>query len=153
MDTKNFLKEIRSIIREEIEYALEKKPKPTHQPASESIKHGMSLYKEAVSKVSTPVTKTKPTQKPISKSLNGMSSVRDILEETRRTLEESVRYDENFGGNELSFTTDSLNAFARPSYGAIPSGVDPSELTPEVSQALTRDYSALMAKINEKKGS
>ena len=145
MDTKNFLKEIRSIIREEIEYALEKKLKTT-KPASESIKHGLSLYKEAAQRSVTP-KKVKPQQKP---SNDKFSSVQDILNETRRTLEESVRYDEEFGGNELSFTTDSLNAFARPTHGAIPQGVDPNELTPEVANALTRDYSALMAKIQEK---
>lgn len=147
MDTKNFLKEIRSIIREEIEYALEKKLKTT-KPASESIKHGLSLYKEATQHSVAP-KKVKQQQRP---SNDKFSSVQDILNETRRTLEESVRYDEEFGGNELSFTTDSLNAFARPTHGAIPQGVDPNELTPEVANALTRDYSALMAKIKEKTG-
>jgi hypothetical protein len=149
MDTKNFLKEIRSIIREEIEYALEKKLKST-KPASESIKHGMSLYKEATQQVGLP----KKTQSSVKQKQSNKNSsmVQSILNETRRSLEESVRYDDEFGGNEYSFTTDSLNAFARPSHGAIPQGVDPNELTPEVASALTRDYSALMAKINEKKG-
>ena len=149
MDTKNFLKEIRSIIREEIEYALEKKLKST-KPASESIKHGMSLYKEATQQVGLP----KKTQSSVKQKQSNKNSsmVQSILNETRRSLEESVRYDDEFGGNEYSFTTDSLNAFARPSHGAIPQGVDPNELTPEVANALTRDYSALMAKINEKKG-
>lgn len=149
MDTKNFLKEIRSIIREEIEYALEKKLKST-KPASESIKHGMSLYKEATQQVGLP-KKTQPSVKQKQSNKNS-SMVQSILNETRRSLEESVRYDDEFGGNEYSFTTDSLNAFAKPSHGAIPQGVDPNELTPEVASALTRDYSALMAKINEKKG-
>jgi hypothetical protein len=149
MDTKNFLKEIRSIIREEIEYALEKKLKST-KPASESIKHGMSLYKEATQQVGLP----KKTQSSVKQKQSNKNSsmVQSILNETRRSLEENVRYDDEFGGNEYSFTTDSLNAFARPSHGAIPQGVDPNELTPEVASALTRDYSALMAKINEKKG-
>jgi hypothetical protein len=128
---------------------LEKKLKST-KPASESIKHGMSLYKEATQQVGLP----KKTQSSVKQKQSNKNSsmVQSILNETRRSLEESVRYDDEFGGNEYSFTTDSLNAFARPSHGAIPQGVDPNELTPEVASALTRDYSALMAKINEKKG-
>jgi hypothetical protein len=40
----------------------------------------------------------------------------------------------------------------RMNNGMIPDGYNQEEITPEVSKALTRDYSALMAKINEKKG-
>lgn len=146
MDTKSFLKEIRSIIREEIDYALDKRLKKQQKPVEETVKHGVSLYKEALQGA----VKKKPVQKQSSNSK--LTGIQDILEQTRRSLQESTHYDEEFGGTELSFTTDSLNAFARPSHGAIPQGVDPNELTPEVANALTRDYSALMAKINEKKG-
>jgi hypothetical protein len=65
-------------------------------------------------------------------------------------MEESMRYGSEDDG-EYRFTSNDLNPFVNtPS--AIPNGVSPDELTPEVAQALTRDYSALMAKINEKKG-
>ena len=37
-------------------------------------------------------------------------------------------------------------------YGAIPHGVDPNEVPTEVMSALTRDYSALVKKMDEKKG-
>lgn len=156
MDTKAFLKEIRSIIREEIEYALEKKVKPAQKPTAEVIKHGMSLYKEATQKAAKPAMQ-KATKKPVQKTSSGnYSSIQDILNETRKTLDENTRYDEEYGGNEYSFTSDSLNAFAADRYGstrgAIPAGVNEADLAPEVANALTRDYSALMAKIQEKKG-
>jgi hypothetical protein len=52
---------------------------------------------------------------------------------------------------EMGFTTDSIPA-GRQIPSMVPDGYSDSELTPELSKALTRDYSALMAKINEKKG-
>ena len=42
--------------------------------------------------------------------------------------------------------------YAKNHIDATPSGINPDDITPEVASALTRDYSALMAKINEKKG-
>lgn len=150
MDTKLFFKEIRSIIREEIEYALDRRVKKSPKPANETINHGVSLFKEASKPQLSKMVKDKQTKKVSSKNEN-FTSIQSILDETRRSLNESVQFDEEYGGNGLMFTTDSLNAFAHQ--GAIPSGVDPDDLTPEVASALTRDYSALMAKINEKKGS
>ena len=147
MDTKGFLKEIRSIIREEIEYALEKKLSSKQQkPVKETINHGMSLYEQATKKV-------QQKKKPISSGK--MNNIQDILNETRRTMEAAINEDYD-GGRELRFDSNSLNSFANmydsDHIDATPSGVDPSEVAPEVAQALTRDYSALMAKINEKKG-
>jgi hypothetical protein len=52
---------------------------------------------------------------------------------------------------EMRFTTDSI-ATGRRNMSMVPDGYSSEEITPEVSKALTRDYSALMAKINEKKG-
>jgi hypothetical protein len=138
MDTKNFLKEIRSIIREEIEYAMKKQQNESKKKSTnESIQQGLSMYQKA----------EKPVQKKKIQPSGNFSSIQDILNETRRTLEESSDMESEFG-----FTSNDLNAYSNP-YGAIPTGVDPSQVTPEVASALTRDYSALMAKINEKKGS
>ena len=138
MDTKNFLKEIRSIIREEIEYALKKQQnEPKKKSTNETIEHGLSMYE----KVQKPVSKKKP------QSSGNFSSVQDILNETRKTLEES-----SYTENEFRFTSNDVHAFAQP-HSAIPSGMNASDVAPEVVKALTRDYSALMAKINEKTGS
>lgn len=142
MDSKTFLKQIRSIIREEIEYALDKKlSERKKKTPNEVISHGVSLYKEAVQAAQK---KQMPPQKTKQKN---MTAIQSLLEQTRQTLQESYADDET-----MAFTTDSLNAFANRGQGAIPEGVDTSQLTPEVSKALTRDYSALMAKLNEKKG-
>lgn len=152
MDTKSFLKEIRSIIREEIEYAMDKRLKESQKkPVQETINHGVSLYKQATSGM---VQKTQPKKKQ-SVGNAKFSAVQDILEETRRSLQENYDPNNYDGGEEMFFNSNSLNAFANDRSGIInatPSGVNPNEVAPEVAQALTRDYSALMAKINEKKG-
>jgi hypothetical protein len=145
MDAKLFLKQVRTIIREEIEYALDKKLSEKKKvDVSKSINHGVSLYKEAQQ-----ISQKKPSNQKKSQTPKNMSAIQELLEETRRSLQEN--YDGDYD-NEISFTTNSLNAFANNTDGAVPSGVNPNDLTPEVSKALTRDYSALMAKINEKKG-
>lgn len=149
MDTQSFLKQIRSIIREEIEYALDKKlTEQKKHDTKKLVDHGVSLYKEAQRSVSQKQPQKKqPTGK--------MNSIQSILEETRRSLQENYDGDDYGDGRTLSFTTDSLNAFANDRFGTInaaPAGINQSQLTPEVSKALTRDYSELMAKIKEKKG-
>jgi hypothetical protein len=145
MDAKLFLKQVRSIIREEIEYALDKKLSEKKKvDVSKSINHGVSLYKEAQQIRQNPASNGKKSKTP-----KNMSAIQELLEETRRSLQENYEGDYD---NEMSFTSNSLNAFANNTTGAIPSGVNPDNLSPEVSKALTRDYSALMAKINEKKG-
>lgn len=153
MDTKGFLKEIRSIIREEIEYALEKRLKESKKPVKETINHGVSLYKQATKGVMQKQQTKQPQKK--SQLSTKFSSINDILEETKRTLQENYNTDDYDGGQEMFFNTNSLNAFANDRRGVIdatPAGVDSSEIAPEVAQALTRDYSALMAKIKEKTG-
>ena len=141
MDTSKFLKQIRSIIREEIEYALDKKLNENRKRDDrEVLSHGINLVKEA-----NKVSKKTPTP-----SKTGMTSIQALLDETRRSMEQSMLM-EGDDDAEMRFTTDSLNSFSNR-INATPSGVDPSQVTPEVAQALTRNYSALLAKIDEKKG-
>lgn len=144
MDTTKFLKQIRAIIREEIEYALDKKMNESRLPKNDrdSLEHGMSLMKELG------IPKKQISQKPPKVSKTGLSSIQDILNETRLSMESVLSEDEY---PEMRFSTDSI-ATGRSSMNMVPEGYNQSEITPEVSKALTRDYSALMAKINEKKG-
>jgi hypothetical protein len=140
MSLDKLLKQIRVIIREEIEYAIEKKLNEGHKKKkleTDTLNHGMSLMEE-IGLVK------KPKQKP---SKTGLTSIQDILNETRLSMESSM--DDDYP--EMRFTTDSIHA-GRHIPNMVPDGYSESELTPEVSNALTRDYSALMAKINEKKG-
>lgn len=145
MDSKSFLKEIRSIIREEIEYALEKQSKTESKKANlETLKHGLQLYKEQVT--AKKPKQTKPMKSSTPQTQRGLS-IQSILDETRRSLQENYVDDEEYP--EMRFNS-SMVAGANFT-GAIPAGVSEDELTPEVARALTRDYSSLMARINEKK--
>jgi len=141
MDSKKFFAEIRSIIREEIDYALEKRMKNTTKKSDmDVVSHGMSIYKETNKKVSE-----SKTQKP--KITNSkFNSINDILEETRKTLQESSDMDREF-----KFTADMAQNFG---YGeqtaAIPQGFNAKEIPTDVMSALTRDYSALVKKMDEK---
>lgn len=142
MNSENFFKKLRNVIREEIEYALDKKmTKPIVSKTSQAkeIQHGIKLYAEQTQK---PVT-----NKTISKN-SKFSSIQDILNETRKTLNESVEMDKEF-----SFTADMAENFGHGNQNAaIPHGFTSKEVPDDVMAALTKDYSALMKKIDEKKG-
>jgi hypothetical protein len=143
MDSKKFFGKIREIIREEIDYALEKKlmkPEVKTKAISESKSREADLINNAKKIVNVD---SKP-KKPIS----NYSSINELLEETKRSLNESYFHDDEDG---MYFTSDSVNS----SFGhqaAIPNGVSPDAVPSEVMSALTRNYSDLMKKIDEKKG-
>lgn len=144
MSLDKLLKQIRAIVREEIEYALDKKITESKKKNDlDVLNHGMSLMKE--------MGVVKPQQKQQSKinkpSKTGMNTIQDILNETRLSMEAAINDDYP----EMKFTTDSIVG-GRQTINMIPDGYSESDIAPEVSKALTRDYSALMAKINEKKG-
>jgi len=139
MDSKKFFMKIREIIREEIQYALETKTKnETKISQKNAIDHGIKL----VNKVNE---NSKIKQKPKSQNF---SSINDLLEETRRSLQESYDMED-----EYRFDSGMAENFGSTRTGnAIPQGYSQSEIPTEVMSALTRDYSALMKKIEEKKG-
>jgi hypothetical protein len=131
MNAKSFFSKIREIIREEIEYAIDKKI--NEQTIGKLIE---SNQKKDVVKRKKPVNS------------NSFSSIQDLLNETRNSLQESMEYD-----NEMTFTSDMVNGFSsRQPSGAIPNGYSKEDVPDEVMSALTKDYSALMKKIDEKKG-
>jgi hypothetical protein len=140
MNSNGFFKKIREIIREEIEIALEKKvSKKEVNKASQkrTLEHGMSLYTEA----------QKSTKKSVTPKTN-FNSIQDILNETRRTLNETADME-----NEFRFTADMAEGFGYERGSTpIPQGYSSNEIPDEVMSALTKDYSALMKKIEEKKG-
>lgn len=141
MDTKKFLQEIRSIIREEIDYALTKKisQKQTKKDDISTLKHGISMYNES----QTAKKAVKPKQQ---KSEFG--SIQELLAETKRSLQESYEMEDEF-----RFTADMAEGFGYERGGSvIPQGYSEQEIPTEVMSALTRDYSSLMKKIDEKKG-
>ncbi len=141
MNTKSFFSKIREIIREEIEYAIDKKLSKQSNKKSDisSLEHGLSLYNEVQSPKKSITPKTKKTE---------FSSINDLLAETRRSLQESSDME-----NEFRFTADMAEGFGYERGGtAIPQGYSSDQIPTEVMSALTKDYSALMKKIDEKKG-
>lgn len=141
MDTKNFFTKIREIIREEIEYALDKKinQKQTKKTDVSTLNHGLSIYKEQHT--------TKPISKPKTQKTE-FGSIQELLAETKRSLQEN--YDED---GEFNFTSNMAEGFGNERLGSvIPQGYKASDIPTEVMSALTKDYSALMKKIEEKKG-
>ena len=141
MYAKKFLKEIRSIIREEIEYAIDKKinQKQTKKDDISALNHGINMYNE--------IHSTKKQTKPkINKT--EFNSIKDILAETKRSLKENYEMED-----EVNFTADMAEGFGyERGSSAIPHGYKASDVPEEVMSALTKDYSALMKKIEEKKG-
>jgi hypothetical protein len=143
METKNFFSKIRAIIREEIEYALEKNmsDKSKNKTDVSAINHVMTIYKEQQSsnKAVKPKQKTQKTE---------FGSIQELLAETKRSLQESSEME-----NEFRFTADMAEGFGYERGATpIPQGYSQAEVPAEVMTALTRDYSALMKKIDEKKG-
>lgn len=132
MDSKVFFSKIREIIREEIDYALNKKSN-VKKEQTEALLQGIRMIKES--------EKKKPVVKKESTSFN---SIQDILNETKKTLQESVDLE-----SEFRFTSDMVQP---TTHAAIPNGISSEYIPDEVMSALTRDYSALMKKIDEKKG-
>jgi hypothetical protein len=140
MDSKKFFGKIREIIREEIDYALDKKLSKSEiktKGVSESKSRDIEFINNAKKIVDS---KSKPTTK-----MSNYSSINDLLEETRRSLKESFdEYDQS-----LHFSSDSID---ETNHSVIPNGVSPSEVPSEVMSALTRNYSDLMKAIDQKKG-
>lgn len=146
MSLEKLLKQIRIIVREEIDYALDKKlNESTKKDDITTLKHGMSLMKELGVKKHTEQSTNSKKSSHVSKT--GINSIQDILNETRMSMESAMNDDYP----EIRFTSDSISD-SRQHQNMVPDGYKESDITPEVASALTRDYSALMAKINEKKG-
>lgn len=136
MDSKLFFSKIREIIREEIDYALNKKTN-IKKEQTDALLQGMRMIKE--SEKSKKVSPKKETK--------NFNNIQDILNETRRTLQESSDLE-----SEFRFTADMAENYGANVNAAIPNGMAAEYIPDEVMSALTRDYSSLMKKIDEKKG-
>ena len=142
MDNKAFFTEIRKIIREEVNLALNKKdqPKTTMKSFKEEIQHGMKLQNEAK----------------LAENKNGKQTIQDLLNETKQSMLS--------GDNTLNFTSADAQNFRGNmaqmlGYGHSPSGIPRTDiegrpvqnLDPAIEKALTRNYSDVMKAIKEKK--
>ncbi len=131
MNYDNFFKKIRSIIREEIEIALDSSIKKSKKENDIKLKKDVSetkIFKKSNEKVSE------------------FSSIQDILNETKRSLQESYESD---------YDTIDISGIYKKDINRnnnIPSGMTSEEIPSNIMNALNRDYSKLMQKIDEKKG-
>ena len=143
MDSKKFFMKIREIISEEIQYALENNEKNNVKISQKkALNHGIDLLNK-VSENKNVKPKPKNTK---------YSSINDLLEETRKSLQESTMdYVED--DDTMYFDSNSVQGFAGTNTdAAIPNGYASNQIPQDVMSALTKDYSALMKKIDEKKG-
>jgi hypothetical protein len=173
MDSNKFFKQLRQIIREEVEMAVHKE---------------MNILYESLDKVSKKssnnqriVTEAPQTTKPVFKKAATKKSavtfsnnplLNDILSETAANGFSSKDFhgilEEDYNPAQLGHNDydewptmknmSSMGMSSAPSAAVVAPRTDidgrpVTELAPEVEQALTRDYSALMKAINKKKGS
>lgn len=132
MDSKKFFGKIREIIREEIDYALDKK---LNSKVTTKISENNNKANDLINQSK----KIKSQSSNIPQS--NYSSIQELLEETRKTISEN--YNEF---DELKFTS----ADAAQYNTIVPNGIDASEVPSEIANALNRNYSELLKKIDEK---
>ena len=99
------------------------------------------MYKEKIVNGNTPVLKQLLK--------NHQSNINDLLEETRRSLSENYMMDDDT----IYMDSNSVDSFVSSrTSAAVPNGVSPNDVPQDIMNALTRNYSDLMKKIDEKKG-
>lgn len=132
MDSKKFFGKIREIIREEIDYALDKKLNSNaNKKISEERNRELDIINQS-KKIKANTSNKVPSN---------YASIQDLLEETRRSITEN--YEDL---NELRFTSSDVDSYNT----IVPNGMDSSEIPSEVANALNRNYSELLKKIDEK---
>lgn len=145
MDSKKFFGKIREIIREEIDYALDKKlanSNTKNDVVTEKKSRDAELIERAKSVVNTKNKSPKVTNQKY-------SNINDLLEETRRSLSENYMVDDDT----IYMDSNSVDSFVSSrTSAAVPNGVSPNDVPQDIMNALTRNYSDLMKKIDEKKG-
>jgi hypothetical protein len=172
MDSNKFFKQLRQIIREEVEMAVHKEMNILYESldkVSKKASNSQRMVTEAT-QTTKPIFK-KPAVKRPAATFSNNPLINDILNETANNgfsskdfhgiLEESYNPTQ-LGHNDFDEwptmrNMSSMGMQSAPSAVTVAPRTDidgrpVTELAPEVEQALTRDYSALMKAINKKKG-
>lgn len=132
MDSKKFFGKIREIIREEIDYALDKKLNSNlNKKISDNSNNTLNTINQ------NKKIKTESVSKPNS----NYASIQELLDETRKTISEN--YD---SFDELRFSSNDVDSYNT----IVPNGVNASDIPSEVANALNRNYSELLKKMDEK---
>jgi len=172
MDSNKFFKQLRQIIREEVEMAVHKEMNILYE-SLDKVSKKTSTNQRIVSEAPTtsaPVFKKANTKKPTTTFSNN-PLINDILNETANSGFSNKDFhgilEEDYNPGQLGHNDfeewptmrnmSNIGMSSTPSAATVAPRTDidgrpVTELAPEVEQALTRDYSALMKAINKKKG-
>ena len=164
MDQKTFITALRKVVREELKTVIK-------QELTEILQEGLKSTISEIAQPKTPIKTTMsaaPTKSSASSKRPQFSENKwaDVLNETDLISESSnslESYTElmNEGMDELRFSSADAQGFGMMRQNAqqtAPTNMEDPEtgkvydVAPEVQRALTRDYSALMKAINNKKG-
>jgi len=164
MDQKTFITALRKVVREELKTVIK-------QELTEILQEGLKSTISEIAQPKTPIKatmSTAPTKSAVSSKRpqfteNKWASVlneTDLISESSNSLESYTEL-MNEGMEELRFSSADAQGFGmmrQSAHQTAPTNMeDPEtgkvyEVAPEVQRALTRDYSALMKAINNKKG-
>jgi hypothetical protein len=169
MDNNKFFKQLRQIIREEVEMAVHKEMNYLYESLDKVSKRASTNQRVVTELESKPAFKKANTKKATTFSSNPL--INDILNETANSgfsnkdfhgiLEEDYNPvqlgHDDFNEWPTMRNMSNIGMSSAPSAASVAPRTDidgrpVTELAPEVEQALTRDYSALMKAINKKKG-
>jgi len=170
MDTSKFFKQLRQIIKEEVQLAVRNEMNYLYESLDKASNKVVQEQKSVPSNTQPTVFK-KPAAKKPAATFSSNPLINDILNETANSgfsnkdfhaiLEEDYS-PEQLGHNDFNEwptmrNMSSIGMTSSPSAAAMVPRTDidgrpVTEVAPEVEQALTRDYSALMKAISAKKG-
>ena len=139
MKAKTFENLIRKIVREEIDYALRREIKSLKEDLREDIKPSIIEQPKSIKNTIKEEIKTiRPSKKYNPRTFSGNGTLNALLNETAQ------------GDTNLESGNSPVNLSA-PFATSAPMSMDTTGMPEEVANAVTRDYSGLMAAINKKK--
>jgi hypothetical protein len=172
MDSNKFFKQLRQIIKEEVQQAIHNEMNYLYE-SLDKVSNKTSTNQRIVSEApitSAPVFKKANTRKTAT-TFSSNPLINDILNETANSGFSNKDFhgilEEDYNPTQLGHDSydewptmrnmSNLVMNSAPSAASVAPRTDidgrpVTELAPEVEQALTRDYSALMKAINKKKG-
>ena len=170
MDTSKFFKQLRQIIKEEVQLAVRNEMNTLYESLDRVSSKVVQEQKSIPSNTQAPTFKKAATKKPAT-TFSSNPLINDILNETANSGFSNKDFqgilNEDYSPTQLGHddfnewpsmrNMSNVGMSSTPSAAAMLPRTDidgrpVTEVAPEVEQALTRDYSALMKAINAKKG-
>jgi hypothetical protein len=170
MDTSKFFKQLRQIIKEEVQLAVRNEMNYLYESLDKVSSNVVQEQKSVPSNTQAPTFKKAATKKPAA-TFSSNPLINDILNETANSGFSNKDFqgilNEDYNPTQLGHddfnewpsmrNMSNVGMSSTPSAAAMVPKTDidgrpVTDVAPEVEQALTRDYSALMKAINAKKG-